>query len=371
MARKQSLGKKVTKTASNLVNKKHLGDEPFSKGSTPTNLQYMQALTWYNNMCTGTDARAYLENYLKNTGRNNDLKNLRKVPDVRISHHAAWIARMLSRGIQLTDRSCDKMEELIQYSLGFAEGPKPVKADLAHPQPKISIQDRIKDKVSDFIGEFEELTDRDGWVLSMYDQLQKKQLPPNLAKQVADFFKPIADEANEVLQKDCDPQLKEGYSRYTVAQLKQRAAFYNNIIADCERYGSNTKKQRAVRKKKTVNPEKRLKNLKYQKESKDFKVVSIDPEKMLGSEELVTFNTKYKILTHFYALDRAGLGVKGTTIVNYDETKSKSYRIGRKTEEHIEIALRGGKRAYNKMLEALKTCTLQHRINENTILLGI
>jgi hypothetical protein len=92
---------------------------------------------------------------------------------------------------------------------------------------------------------------------------------------------------------------------------------------------------------------------------------------MLGSEELVTFNTKYKILTHFYALDRAGLGVKGTTIVNYDETKSKSYRIGRKTEEHIEIALRGGKRAYNKMLEALKTCTLQHRINENTILLRI
>ena len=108
-----------------------------------------------------------------------------------------------------------------------------------------------------------------------------------------------------------------------------------------------------------------------QKESKEFKVVSINPEKMLGADELVTFNTKYKLLTVFAALDRSGLSVKGTTVTNYDETKSKSYRIGRKTEESVEVALRGGKRAMSKMLDSLKTCNLQHRINENTILLRV
>jgi hypothetical protein len=370
MAR-QTLKKKVTKATGNIVNSKHMGDEPFSKGESPTDLQYSKALTWYNIMCTKSDARDYLETYLKNTGRNAEIKTLRRVPDARVSEHAAWIARMLSRGIKLTDRSRSKMEELLQYSFTFAEAPKPAKEDLTHPQPKITVQDRIKDKVSDFIGEFEELTDREGLTVSMYQMLQQKQLPAALASQVASFFRPIAAEANEVLQKNCDPQLKEGYRNYTTAQLKQRASYYNNVIADCERYASNNKKQRAVRKKKVVTAEKKLKNLKFQQESKDYKVVSINPEKIIGANELLTFNTKYKILTHFVAAERSSLDVKGTTIVNYDEVKSKSYRVGRKTEEHVETALRGGKRAFAKMLDTLKTCAIQHRINENTILVRI
>jgi hypothetical protein len=58
-------------------------------------------------------------------------------------------------------------------------------------------------------------------------------------------------------------------------------------------------------------------------------------------------------------------------MTGYDEAKSKSYRLGRKTEEHLETALRGGKRAFAKMLGTLKECGLQHRINENTILLKV
>jgi hypothetical protein len=74
-------------------------------------------------------------------------------------------------------------------------------------------------------------------------------------------------------------------------------------------------------------------------------------------------------LTAFYAADAHGLEVKGTTIENYDADKSKTYRIGRKTEQHVATALKGAKRAVSKMLEELKTVGLQHRINENTILL--
>ena len=153
------------------------------------------------------------------------------------------------------------------------------------------------------------------------------------------------------------------------AQLKQRAAFYAGILADCDRHASN--KKPVVRKKKVVTADKKLKSFKFQKESKEFKVVSINPEKVLGADELITFNARYKTLTHFVAVDKSGLDVKGTTILNYDEEKSKSYRIGRNTEAHIETALRGGKRAFAKMIASLKTCTLQHRINENTILLKV
>jgi hypothetical protein len=71
----------------------------------------------------------------------------------------------------------------------------------------------------------------------------------------------------------------------------------------------------------------------------------------------------------FNAAERSTLDVKGTTMINYDEVKSKTYRVGRKTEQHVATALKGAKRAVSKMLEELKTATLQHRINENTILL--
>lgn len=361
---------KASKAAQMLADIKHMGEEPFQKGESPTDLQYMQALNWYNVMCTKVEAREYLELYLKSKSRASEIKTLRKVPDSRVPDHAAWIARMVSRGVNLTSRSVNKMESLLKECYLHVEQPK-IEVKKQNTTPKPTIQERVRDKVSDFISEFEELIDKQGWTASMYDELQKKQLPPNLAKQVADFYAPIADEASELVSKQCDPKLKEGYSSYTQTQLKQRAQFYTQVVSDCQRHGTNTKKQRSVRKKKVPTVEKRLKHFKYQKESKEFRIVSINPEKLFGAEELVVFNTKTKILTHFVALDRGGLNVNRTSITNLDETKSKSYRIGRKAVENVEIVLRGGKRAYSKMLDSLTPSTLQQRINENTILLRI
>lgn len=367
MARALTLKNKVSKTTGNIVNSKHMGDEPFSKGFVPTDIEYSRALNWYNNMCTKVEAREYLETYFKNNNRVSEIKILRAVPDARVSDHAAWVARMLTRGVNLSERSRNKMNELLEQSYQYADVPK-----VTALGPKVSVQDRIRDKVSDFIAEFELMVDREGLTPSMYELMQAKQLPPNLANQVANFFIPIASEAMEVLKKDCDPQLKEGYRRYTTQQLKERAAFYVRVLADCERHASNNKKQRAVRKKKAVPAEKKLKTFKYQKESKEYKLASINPEKIFTAEELVTFNTKYKTLTVFYAIERGKLGVKGTSITDYDATKSMSYRVGRSTEQHLETALRGGKRAFSKMLGSLKTYPiLQHRINENTILVRV
>ena len=155
----------------------------------------------------------------------------------------------------------------------------------------------------------------------------------------------------------------------TKVQVRDRAAFYMKLIDDCERFADVAKKQKAPRRKKAVPVEKKLKNLKFQPESKEYKLVSIKPEKIIGAGELWIFNTKYRTLTAFYAADAHGLEVKGTTIENYDADKSKTYRIGRKTEQHVATALKGAKRAVSKMLEELKTAGFQHRINENTILL--
>jgi hypothetical protein len=169
-----------------------------------------------------------------------------------------------------------------------------------------------------------------------------------------------------------DLQLKEAYAHLSKKQLKERIMFFNTLIEDAERYGQVNKKTRAPRKPRPVSMEKKLKNLKYQKEDKIFKIASINPEKIIGAQELWTFNTKYKILTVFRALDRSGLQVKGTTIIGYDEKTSQSKGCGRKPEPIIDKVQNGGKIVLRKIMDELKTDkALQHRVNENTILLRV
>jgi len=359
-----------SKAAQYLADTKHMGDEPDVRGRSLEGMELLTAFNWYNYMCSRTDAREYVETYLKATGRQGDLRELRRVPDAWVNLQAGWLARMVSRG-GLVDRALldRRIGEMLSRSGSRVDDESEGEPAPAEKRP--SVRERVVDKVSDVIGELEELIDQQGYTVDVYDWLTKKQVAPMLARRVREFFKPVADEALEVVGRSPDPQLVEGYARYSKAQLRQRSSFYQKLLEDCDRFADVAKKQKAPRKKKPLTTEKVLKNLKFQKESKEFKVVSINPEKIVGAQELWTFNTKYRTLSFFQALDRGGLSVKGTTLVGYDESLSKGYRVGRRTEESVGVILKGGKRAVGKMLEGLKECTLQHRCNENTILLRV
>ena len=364
------------KVAQQLADIKYMGDEPEVNGKNRSELDILKLLNWYNYMCSRSDARQYIETYLKSKGRTNELRALKSVPDNWVNLQAGWAARIMSRGGLGWESSFElRLRETLDKAGSSSEESSEDKKTIE--KPKANIQDRIADKASDTIGELDELIDKNGWAIDIYDWLTKKQVTPVTARKIRDFFKPIADEAMElnharvISTNNIDKQLIEGYSHLTRIQVRDRAAFYIKLIADCDRFADVAKKQKAPRRKKTIPVEKKLKNLKFQQESKEYKLVSIKPEKIIGASELWTFNTKYRTLTAFHAADAHGLEVKGTSIENYDANKSKTYRIGRKTEQHIATALKGAKRIVSKMLEELKTVGLQHRINENTILLRI
>lgn len=376
MARRSNLLPKKTKkvqagkSVQLISDLRHVGDEPNLKDQLLNEKLLARVFNWYNYMCTRAQVREYIESFLKANKRAAELKMLQQVPDGWLSPTVAWFARLQSRGCILgevyTARMEQRMCEMFQGAGVVVKREEPKNSDNV-----ISIQDRIREKVSDFIADFEKAIDVEGWTPSMYSWMQQKGIPSSLANKIAEFYKPIADEAKLLTQKQCDPSLKEGYSKYTAAELKLRATFYQNILDDCARHAQNAKTQRAVRKKKAVPADKKLKTFKYQKDCPEFKIVSVEPTKIIGAEQLLIFNTKYKLLTHITALDRAGLDVKGTTITNCDEALSKTYRVARKTEQHLETALRGSKRAVTKMFASLKPAPLQLRINKNTILLKV
>lgn len=372
MARRGATTKKtkkirITKNEAYIVNHKYLGDEPIIKiGYTQS--QYGRALSWYNYMCTANDAREYLETYLQSQNRISELKKVKRISDSSLPYTAAWVARMFNKGYPL-DSSCRAhLENAIKEIVKKIDGVK-----IVTNTNVISIQQRMKEKVSDLIAEIEEIVDNreTNPTFSLYDWLKGKEIPAAYAPAIVQRYVAWLAELLEAIEGN-DKQLKEAYSNRSKKQIEAGIMFFNMLIEDAERYGTNTKKVRAPRKPRAISVEKKLKNLKYQKEDNTFKLASVNPEKLIGCQELWAFNTKYKILTVLRAIDRGGLQVKGTSIINYDEKNSFSKRTGRKPEIYLDKVLNSGKVALRKLMDELKTdVSLAYRINENTILLKI
>ena len=343
-----------------LVNRKYLGDEP-TKIVTMTD--EIRAFTWYHNMCDASDAKQYMKDYFASDKQM--IKMITRIPDSRIPYTSAWLCRIASnQKRELTDSAWAKVNNDIADAAGAYDEPtEKVTEAVAKP----SIQDRIKDKAHDIIGDIEALIDT-GEAFSLYDWMKSKEIPAMYASKIADFYRPIETEMRlALIPKGQDGSL-DGYEDWSKADIRKRAEFFGMIVNDAERYGKVTKQLRKPRKTKAPSSAKILQFFKYQKESKDHKIASINPESILGAQELWVFNSKYKMLSVFFAKDRAGLSVNRQAIANYDEKTSKSMRIGRKTDEQIKKVTAGGKIILRK-LAAEMDLPITARLNEATVLL--
>jgi hypothetical protein len=352
---------KVTRSEAYLVNVKYLGEEP-DVNKFKTKADYIRALSWYGSMCDTKDAREYLKDYLTHNKEFEKAKRVDKIPDNWVPLTAAWQVRIL-----MNQKAKFDLEPYVKFMATLDEAFTHIKEEKSEEKKsdKPSIQDRIKDRLSDIIGDIEEMIDS-GVPFSLYDWLKKNEIPVMYATKIGDYYGPIW---NEMVQAHAGKL--DGYEKWTKAQLKARVEFYNSLVTDAERYGSVAKKTRAVRKPRPVSVEKQLKGLKYQKESAEYKLASIDPQKIIGAQELWTFNTKYGNITIFRALDRGGLKVKGTSITGFDEKQSFSYKTGRKTGDVVDRFSKATKAGVKKAVEILKPHAFNARINENTILIKV
>lgn len=371
MARRQVIAKKsrkvrTTRSETYLINSKHLGDEPIFNGKV-SDLDYSKALTWYNYMATDDEARTYLGDYLRKNNRALEAKKLAKVSDVWYPKIAAWIARMISRGAEVSDSSMIFFEKSIKQSLqkvkNFSEDEAPVKK-------VVDVQQKIRDRADEILSEIEGMID-DGLEFDLYEWLKKKEVPSVYVSSIIAKYQPWLADLIGAYEGE-DEQLVEGYSYLSKKELKERILYFNKILEDAERYGSNEKKVRAVRKPKVISVDKKLKNFVFKKEDKELKLASINPEKIIGSQELWAYNTKYKTLTVFRAIDRGGLQINRSSIINYNEETSVTKKIGRKTEYFIDRVLNGGKIVLRKLMDEIKgEAPFAKRVNENTILLKV
>ena len=272
-----------------------------------------------------------------------------------------------------TTRACLLVDGvLIDPSLEVVEKEK--KEEKEKPKKVISIQERLQGKVEDFISAIEGQVD--DFVDSNY---KMKYVPYNHlvdigckaahARKMRPFYVDCYNELVDVYNKD-DEYYVEAWSHLKPKYHKLMMDFYGNIVDDLDRIIKNSTAQRKPRKKKTLSATRLVKSLKFQPEFSDLKLVSINPEKIIGATELWVYNTKYNRMGVYHAVNSIrGLSIKGCTIQHFDEDTSVQ-KTARKPQDALSVL---NKRSLKKQLNHMKTREqkMTGRINAQTILLGV
>ena len=176
-------------------------------------------------------------------------------------------------------------------------------------------------------------------------------------------------------------QLTEGYAHLKKADIKMFTTAIEELMTALDFVIDTAKATRAPRKSKPKSATKLVEKLKFSKTDDKFQLASINPDQIIGANELWVFNTKTRKLGKYVAknIDPKGMGrvgsglsVKGTTIIQYDEELSLQKTL-RKPADQLKEFKGAGKVALRKFLDDIKTTDtkLNGRCNPDTILLKV
>ena len=284
------------------------------------------------------------------------------------------------RGMPLLDRHIKYLHQQVEYSLALAAksgdmGEDTVSTPKQVVERKITIQDRLQERTSELIGEIEGIYDE---VLKgaktefkIYDFLTAHHVPQSQLGKYEQLFQKRVQELMDAQDKS-DAQLVESYRDYRAGDYKRLFAFLADLMAGIEQYRGVKKAVKKARVRKAPAKEKVVAKLKFAREDRALKVVSINPTDIIGAQELWVFNTKTRKLGRYVAEAMGQLGVKGTSITGYDEAKSLAKTL-RKPDEQLKEFLKAGKVALRSFLKDIKAVEvrLNGRINEETVLLKV
>ena len=262
---------------------------------------------------------------------------------------------------------------------------KKEKAESKPAKPKISIQERMKQQVSDLCADFEGFIDQlidgdktikdfDPYKMMLVYQPEIKGPHANIIKEQ---FESQHAEALEVLEWK-DEQIKEAYSHMDLKLRKAFVQVYDKINTACDTIIQTKATTRKARKPKARSKETIVKKLKFQVIEPSLGIASLPSTEVVYANEVWVYNSKTRKIGVYKAqnidpkgLARPGTGimVKGTTLQDFDEENSLQKTL-RKPAEMIKN-FNAGKLKCKKSFEELTTTPtkLNGRFNEHTIIL--
>ncbi len=349
-------------------NPRVLNSEP-KLNSEVSKMDLITTLSWYSQNKETKDAHKYASDYCKKKYKIDVSPVIKTRPTT-----FGFVCRILANGATLSQKD----------EMWFQSEIQKIKDDLANIQVDvpvekaavISIQDRIREKSKECIGELE----------GQIDELIESNYSANVSpigvmtmlgvkdaytRYIVEHFKNRRYEYDEILQ-NADADDKEAYSNFTKPNLKKLIAYCDQVIVDCGKLSQTAVKSRKPRKRKVKSAAQLTAKVNYCKEFKELKLVSIMPDQIIGVMQLWVYNTKTRKLGVYVADDASGLSVKGSTVQNFTPHKSVQKTL-RKPADMLPEVLGCGKVALRSILPNIRAAegALTGRLNKDIILLRV
>ena len=358
---------------------KYVGEEPLWRKQPTENrfAELTRAFNWYNYFYGKKEAKDFVAMYLDVNDRAKDAKKIRSLSDSQVRLTTGWLARMSMMGLQLNEHEQIQLDNMIAETLAIKDAPKVETATTEPEVPKTTIQDRLREKVSECLGELDGLFDEfvtSGAKLNAdykpVSLMRSMNIAPQMISQIKDTWTRKMSEFEEaVAGKDAD--LAKAYDYMTKTQLKNCIKFCELVLADCGSYVQIKKVERKPRKVKPVSPEKKAAKFKFQAEFAELKLKSLPASSLVDKAEAWLYDTKKRKLIHIVADEYAKVfTVKNNAIVGFNPTETVQKTV-RKPAETLKAMASAGKPSARKLFKDLTTTEtpFNGRGTENLVIL--
>jgi hypothetical protein len=362
------------------LDEKFTGPEPkWDSASKWTDDKKRQEIThafyFYNYYMTAGDMRKYVvefgQKYYK-WGKA-EISAFAECDDNRVGITIGSASKMILNGAPLAHDAeyiVNKLDELLAYGREKIATKKVVK-----DVPKRTVKDHVAEKYSDTVGDIEafydEMIDGASALPDFMVYFREKNMPQAFCSRIREKYAAQYGELLESQNKKGDADLREAYAWMTKADFKRYDTWYKSLFDALTTYGNVKSAVRKVRKPRPVSKEKLVKKVKFLQKFDELNLVSISPVDVLNATELWVYNIKTRKIGKYVADSSSGvLGIKGSTIIGYDEKLSVAKTL-RKPKEQIKEFQAAGKVALRKFLDNIRAVeiALTGRLNGDTILL--
>lgn len=337
---------------------------------------------YFQNEVSRKDATDQIKTFIKGNFSKSEAKFILANPEWKVmsSYYHAATAFWYNAGMEECERSLYWKQAMVKRQSELVESGKDLyyeKLQAKQDSDKVvslSPQQRLQQKISNTImQDLLELEDK--WIegekasIDVYGLFRKHGLSGSATIPVRKVIEGWLLDYEDAYHKRCE-QAVEGYSHLKRPELNRRIKECNAMLADLDRIKSAAKATRTIRAKKPQSIDKQVAKVKYRKDDKDFKIVSINPAQVIGKMRLIVFNVKYRRLTEYVTSDPKGFIIKGTTIQNFDKEISRTLTL-RKPMDILPMVSTKTPKQFTKILDGIKTkpSVPNGRINEDTVLL--
>lgn len=366
------------------ADEKYTGREPVWDTERATSMSQEEfdhhlrkAFFYYNYFYTQKDLKKYVVDWMKDQYSKSDVSRFIRSNDRSVPMTVCSLIKAHTQGMPLREKELQYIKDRIYEALNSDIPDEPVaEQKTVAPAAVKTIQDRLNEKTSEHLSHFEGLYDEvvQGGTVDphAYDYFVANNVPQGQLGKFEDYVERQRMYLTAAMDR-MDEQYVEAYRHYRAVDYKRHFAFLDLIQTAIDQYRQVKKATKKARVKRAPNKEKVASKLKYMKEEKTLKLVSINPVDIIGAQELWCYNTKTRKLYKYIADSLTGpLGIKGTSVINFDTAKSVGKTL-RKPEEKLKEFARATKVQLRKFLDEIKaTETIGNgRINSDTVLLKV